>query len=215
MSRRLATANTDLAGAASSWPEGSSAPPSVSPSNRRAYRRLSVREFEWLRAARLKYGPDVRVIDVSAGGLALETKHALKPHSKVVFELTGPTGSLLVPARVLRSQIVSLNGVALYRSGCAFQNPLELSGLRSDVSTLRMPSRDSVQIDLALPGLLERHGPPTDSVLAELEALHRRTISPVSVPLTDAASSSSDPRLRRYAGYLVELLHEWNLFVSA
>ena len=80
-------------------------------------------ELEWLRAARVKYGPEVRVIDVSAGGLALETKHALKPHSNVVFELTGTAGKLLVPAHVVRSQIVSLNGVALYRSACAVQEP--------------------------------------------------------------------------------------------
>ena len=141
---------TDVVSAPLSGPDGSSAPPSVPPANRRAYPRLSVREFEWLRAARLKYGPDVHVIDVSAGGFAVETKHPLKPHSKVVFELTGPTGSLLVPARIVRSQIVSLNGIALYRSGCAFQNALELSGLRPDVSTPCMPPGDPVEIEVAL-----------------------------------------------------------------
>jgi hypothetical protein len=250
--------------APSSEPDGASDPPSVSQSNRRAYRRLSVRECEWLRTARVKYGPDVRVIDVSAGGLALETKHALKPDSSVVFELTGATSRLLVPARVVRSQIVSLNGIALYRSGCAFKSPIELSRLRSEVSgppgafiRFEVPG-DSVQIDLALPSLLERcrafldaddviaslelllieasgradpiahtlaelvsrvlsvlkRRQPTASILAELEALHRRTMPPVSVHLTDAPSTQSDPRLRRSAGYLVELLHEWNRFAG-
>lgn len=159
----------------SSAPDGSSALPSLSLSNRRAYRRLSVREFEWLRAARLKYGhgPDLRVIDVSAGGLAVETKHALKPHAKVVFELTGTTGKLLVPARIVRSQIVSLNGVALYRSGCAFQRPLELSRLRSDGSRLRVSPGELIQIDLALPSLLERCRAfwDPDDVIASLESL--------------------------------------------
>ena len=194
------------------------------------------------------------MIDVSTGGLAVETKHVLKPHSNVVFELTGTAAKLLVPARVLRSQIVSLNGVALYRSACRFKSPIELSRLRSDLSGLRAAAGDSSEIDFALPRLLEecrafldaddvivslesllteassrtdpmahtlaglvsrvvaalKQRQPTDSLLAELEALHHHTNSPVSVHVTDAPSSPGDPRVRRFAGYLVELLHEWN-----
>lgn len=252
----LAREDTEWLVAPSSGLDQASAVPAVSPLNRRAYRRLSGREFEWLRTVRFKYGLDVRVIDVSAGGLALETRHALKPHARVVFELTG-TASLLVPARVVRSQIVSLNGVALYRSGCAFKNPIEFSRLRSGVSRSRLPAGDclqleppgdSIQIDLALPRLLERCRAfwdaddvvaslesllieassradpiahilaelvsrvvpvlmlrqPTDTILAELEALQ----------LTDAPASTSDPRVQRFAGYLVELLHEWSRSVT-
>ncbi len=244
--------NSELV-APSSRPDRASNP-TVSLSNRRVYRRLGARELEWLRAAHIKYGPQVRVIDVSAGGVALETKHALKPQSNVVFELTGTAGKLLVPAHVVRSQIVSLNGVALYRSACRFKRPIELSRLRSDLSGLRMAPGHSSEIDFALPGLLEqcrafldaddvivslesllieassRTDPiahmlaelvsrvvavlklrqPTDAILAELEALHHRTTSPVSVHLTDAPSSLSDARVRRFAGFLVELLHDWN-----
>ena len=76
--------------AAPSWgPEGASAPSSVSVSNRRAYPRLDARECEWLRSARIKYGPEVQVIDISAGGFSFETNQALRLQSTVVFELTG------------------------------------------------------------------------------------------------------------------------------
>ena len=112
----------------------------------------------------------MRVIDVSAGGLALETKQAMRPHANVVFELTGTTTTLLVPARVVRTEIVSLNGIALYRSGCAFKRPIELSRLGCDVS--RSPG-DVIQIDLALPRLLERCRAflDADDVIASLELL--------------------------------------------
>jgi hypothetical protein len=96
---------------------------------RRAHRRITAADLDWLRATRVKYGPEVRLIDVSPGGLAVETQHQLKPDSTVVFELVGSSGAVLVPARVLRSQMVSLNGIALYRSACVFKKPLDVSRL--------------------------------------------------------------------------------------
>ena len=247
----LAREDTEWLVTPSSGPDQASAALSVSLLNRRAYRRLSGREFEWLRTVRFKYGLDVRVIDVSAGGLALETRHALKPHARVVFELTGTASTLLVPARVVRSQIVSLNGVALYRSGCAFKNPIEFSRLRSGGARSRLPAgdflqleppADSIQIDLALPSLLERCRAfwDADDVVASLESLlieASSRVDPIAHILAELASRvvsvlrerqptdailaelealqpTSDPRVQRFAGYLVELLHEWSRSVS-
>jgi hypothetical protein len=213
-----------------------------------------VREFEWLRSARVKYGPEVRVLDISAGGLSVETRQALKPHSNVVFELTGSSAKLLLPARVLRSQIVSLKGVAIYRSACRFKTAIELSRLRSDLSGVHTAAVDSSELDFALPRLLEqcralldpddvilslesllieassrtdpmahvlaalvspvvavlKQRQPTDSLLAELEALHHPTGSPNPVQGTAAPAFPGDPRVRRFAGYLIDLLQEWN-----
>jgi uncharacterized protein DUF6982/PilZ domain-containing protein len=101
-------------------------------SNRRAHRRLSPQELRRLEAVRVKYGPEVRVVDVSEGGILIETERALKPHSTIVFELTGAATETLIPARVLRSQMVSLEGAGRYRTACAFKRPLELSRLLSD-----------------------------------------------------------------------------------
>ena len=198
------------------------------------------------------------MIDISAGGFSFETSQALRLQSTVVFELTGTTRKLLVPARIVRSQIVSLNGVALYRSGCEFKSPIELSQLSSGTSTPRMPQGESTQIDFALAGLVEqcrtfvdadtllsnlesllidassradpiahalselvsrilpvlKRRQPTDSILAELQALHDRTISPSSTHLTGPSSVTSDPRVRRFAGSLVELLNEWHRIVG-
>ena len=198
------------------------------------------------------------MIDISAGGLSFETSQALRLQSTVVFELTGTTRKLVVPARVVRSQIVSLNGTALYRSGCEFKSPLELSQLSSGSATPRMPAGDSIQIDFALPGLVEqcrtfvdadsvitslesllvdassradpiahalselvtrvlpvlKRRQPTDAILAELQALHNRPASPSSIQSTGTSSVTSDPRVRRFAGGLVELLNEWHRIVG-
>jgi hypothetical protein len=151
-----------------------------------------------------------------------------------------------------------LNGAALYRSGCEFKSPIELSQLSSAASTPRMPQGESTQIDFALPGLVEqcrtfvdadkviaslesllidassradpiahalselitrvlpvlKRRQPTDAILAELQALHARTVSPSSIPSTGASSASSDPRVRRFASSLVELLTEWERIVA-
>jgi hypothetical protein len=104
------------------------------PSNRRAHRRVSGSDFEWLRTARVKYGAEVRLVDVSTGGIAVETQQQLKPESTIVLELSGRTGGVLVAARVLRSQCVNINGQVRYRSACAFKRPLDLATLRSEPS---------------------------------------------------------------------------------
>jgi hypothetical protein len=96
--------------------------------DRRSDVRLSAGDASWLRGARLKYGPDVRVIDVSTGGILVESDGApLVAQSNVVFELSGPTGAMLVPARVLRSQ--SVKGGNRYQSACAFRRPLSIGTL--------------------------------------------------------------------------------------
>ena len=41
--------------------------------DRRGHMRLSLDDVRWLRSARLKYGPDVRVLDISVGGIRIET----------------------------------------------------------------------------------------------------------------------------------------------
>ena len=45
----------------------------VPPQDRRSEVRLSAEDASWLRGARLKYGPEVRVIDVSSGGILVES----------------------------------------------------------------------------------------------------------------------------------------------
>jgi hypothetical protein len=112
-------------------------------SDRRAHPRLSVGELRGFRTARIKNGPRVTLIDLSVGGALLESDNRLCPGSVLALELVG-SSQIVVPLRVVRSQIASLRKGALYRGACAFKRPLELPAFLRQSSTtvapLPMPS---------------------------------------------------------------------------
>jgi hypothetical protein len=93
---------------------------------RRAHRRLTVSELSWLSHARIKYGPDVSLIDLSVGGAQIETtSNPPQPGSTVVIELAAGERTWPVPARVLRCHIASLAPHATYRGAVAFKRPFD------------------------------------------------------------------------------------------
>jgi hypothetical protein len=93
---------------------------------RRAHRRLTVSELSWLNHARIKYGPDVSLIDLSVGGAQIETtSYPPQPGSTVVIELGTGERTWPVPARVLRCHIASLAPHATYRGALAFKRPFD------------------------------------------------------------------------------------------
>jgi len=127
---RLVTYEDDVAtkgGEPSIGEPDTSVEPRPADTNRRAHRRLRAIDLEWLRTTRIKYGPDVRLVDVSPIGMAIETEQALNAPATMVFELAGRDGGVLVPARVLRSEKVSADGRTRYRSACAFKHPVDLA----------------------------------------------------------------------------------------
>jgi uncharacterized protein DUF6982/PilZ domain-containing protein len=98
-------------------------------SERRGHLRLGPDDVRWLRSARLKYGPDVRVLDISAGGILVETDGQLRPDANIVFELSGPTSPILMPSKVLRCRVASFGDVMRYQGACSFKRPLEIPEL--------------------------------------------------------------------------------------
>ena len=100
-------------------------------SNRRIHERLKPSDLQWLRGARLKYGAEVRVLDISAGGMLIETADELTTDASVVVELTGASSPILVPSRVLRCRIASFGEVLRYQGGFAFKRPLTIAEFAS------------------------------------------------------------------------------------
>ena len=100
-------------------------------SNRRVYERIKASDLQWLRSARIKYGADLTVLDLSAGGMLLETETRLSPHSNVVVELNGSTSPILIPSRVLRCRAASLGEILTYHGAFAFKRPLTIPELTS------------------------------------------------------------------------------------
>jgi hypothetical protein len=98
-------------------------------SERRGHMRLGADDVRWLRSARLKYGPDVRVLDISAGGILVETEGQLRQDANIVFELSGTINSILMPSKVLRCRVASFDEVMRYQGACAFKRPLDIPEL--------------------------------------------------------------------------------------
>jgi hypothetical protein len=109
-------------------------------SNRRTHQRLKAGDLQRLRSARIKYGADVRVIDLSIGGLLLETQCQLTPDATVIVELTGQENPILLPSRVLRCRIASLGEILRYQGACAFKRPLKGQELSALTGHLARPS---------------------------------------------------------------------------
>jgi hypothetical protein len=97
--------------------------------DRRVHARLSASECQWLGGARFKYGPDVRVVDISTGGMRIETERRLACHTRIVFELAAPESRILVPSRIVRCGRGIVEGATVYRGACVFDRPLTLPGI--------------------------------------------------------------------------------------
>jgi Family of unknown function (DUF6982) len=97
---------------------------------RRTHRRIPGRALDWISVARVKYGPEVNIVDLSKGGVLLESDRPLKPGSRQDLEIAGPERSIVVPFGVLRSRISALAPKgAIYLAGCEFSRPLDLPEL--------------------------------------------------------------------------------------
>jgi len=101
----------------------------VAQEDRRAHTRLDAADQDWLLGARIKYERDVRVLDISAGGIRIETDRELAADSTLVIELTAADGPLVVPARVVRSERDERDRVVRYQSACAFRRTLDVPQL--------------------------------------------------------------------------------------
>jgi hypothetical protein len=100
-----------------------------SPGERRAHRRYASHELQGLCAARIRSGPSVSIIDVSAGGVLLESDEPLRAASQAVLELFGWERDLAVAFRVVRCQVSAMHGSPCYRAACEFTEPADLLGL--------------------------------------------------------------------------------------
>ena len=116
-------------------------------SNRRREVRRKPGQVAWLRSARLKYGPDVDIIDISSSGILIRHKRELAVNAQVVFEFAGNAGTILVLARVLRSrQIPSDDSGVSYEVACRFKRPLVFHGLVAEMRGRGTPTAKIVHV---------------------------------------------------------------------
>jgi len=126
--------------------------------DRRAHRRLTAAELSWLSHARIKYGPDISLIDLSVGGAQIETtSYPPQPGSTLVIELAAGERTWPVPARVLRCNLVSLAPQATYRGAVAFKRPFDFEEIAGVVqhSVDVNPVQEFARLNLALKQIAE------------------------------------------------------------
>jgi hypothetical protein len=98
--------------------------------DRREHPRFTALALRGLHGARVKYGQDITVLNLSAGGVWFETTGPLSPDSTIVLEFLGPGNSALVPSRVTRCQTVpSTERSARIKGACAFKRLLRVKDL--------------------------------------------------------------------------------------
>jgi hypothetical protein len=143
---------------------------------RRAHRRRTAKDLEWLDSVRLTGGTGygVRLIDLSEGGALVEVDAPLRPGIKLVLELSGRNIDTTVTLEVLRSYIANLAGTTtLYRGACAFDRLIELPSTQPIAPNPALPT--FVGTDAALLYLHARaHGMDSIQILHVLDALHMR-----------------------------------------
>jgi CheY-like chemotaxis protein len=94
---------------------------------RRASRRPLV-DIPWLKSARLPWGLEVGVVNVSTSGILLESNSKITTGTTVDLQLIGRglTG-VNVPARLIRSEVGAVNSMGVkYRVAAAFDRELDL-----------------------------------------------------------------------------------------
>ena len=139
------------------------------PSDRRRSRRRTSADVPWLWTVKLAGGSQVRVVDISTTGVLLETTSRLSDGSTVDLQLLGDATNVTVPARMLRSQVASVDGVSVkYRVAATFAHQLALPGLQQasrsattpevlgDVLNRIMSNLDRCSGEAALRGSFER-----------------------------------------------------------
>jgi hypothetical protein len=98
----------------------------------RSYRRFTPNELAGLRTARVKWGAEISVVDLSVGGVRFEIAGELAPNSTVVLEFMSRTKTVLRTARILRCQNIEAMEHPRSVAACAFRRPFPVSSFASD-----------------------------------------------------------------------------------
>ena len=115
-----------------------------SDADRRKYSRKSSRECPWLLDARLRSGTEVRVVDISNGGMLLESTSQILPGARLELFLVTQEQRWLVKGRILRCQVARVvreDGVR-YHAALAFNEPLAIFGEADDLGEERAIATD-------------------------------------------------------------------------
>jgi hypothetical protein len=105
--------------------------PAIDPSidDRRIALRRGLRDLPWLSGARLSWGGDISLVNISTTGVLVESGSKLVPGTATELHLRGPETNLVVPVRFVRSEIARIDGLGVkYHAAGTFGTAIDLSG---------------------------------------------------------------------------------------
>jgi hypothetical protein len=172
---------------------------------RRVHERHSPADLTWLEEARLKYGPSVAVIDLSAGGAQIEiASHRLQPGATIVFELSGRSRTMAIPAHVLRSQVAGIRPHTTYRAALEFKRrfDLKIGPATSRAEEHVDVAHEHARLTLALRRLYKSAG---GDGTASVSATEAATAAALAITQAACAHRASNP-LAHQMGRLLRVL---------
>jgi PilZ domain len=98
----------------------------LSAANRRQYVRLKPAAVPFLKSVAFNQGFEAQVVNISRGGILLETDVRLRPQMKILLKLVTTEGVIKMEGQIIRSSISSLNGVPRYQSAISFEHPFHM-----------------------------------------------------------------------------------------
>lgn len=98
----------------------------VSGADRRQWPRIKPVDLPFLKKVEVSKGAKIEIVNISRGGLLLETETRLGPDLKIEIKLVTTKGVFEMEGVTLRSSVFSLKGAPRYRTAIIFKDPFDL-----------------------------------------------------------------------------------------
>jgi hypothetical protein len=110
-------------------------PPEPSGRDRRIHPRLSPEKLSTPASIRIPNRPAISLVDLSPGGALLDMPFQVSPDSRMTVEFRAESERLMLPFRMLRCYVTSLNGGVRYQAAGEFEDGLDWKPLLADIAT--------------------------------------------------------------------------------
>jgi hypothetical protein len=154
--------------------------------NQRAYPRLSPSSIPFLKSISFNQGLEAQVIDISQGGMLIETEVRLRPQMKLNIKVATTEGIVQLNGSILRSFIVSLKGIVRYQSAVMFDCPFAMLGSLSTKPAEHIESEKPVPADAARENMQQARIP-------ESAGRERREFVTIIAPCSPSPAESPGP----------------------
>jgi len=178
--------------------------------DRRSSIRRTLSELSTLTLVRVKYGPEVSLIDLSSGGAQIETtSYRFQPGSTIVVQIAAGSKTFAVPSLVLRARVSRIAAsAATYRTALAFKRRFELSDLLEAETSGRDPYllREHAKLHVQLRRLEESIPPQGGTTRSALTGVGRGALSAALTIMESPPAQPASGTFSREMGRLLRII---------